>query len=193
MWRSVLRSERFAAPAHPCAMAAPTLRGFDKNISRRSGLAREFGVRFYALECSRPRPLLRSAASIKISLVGAGLPANSASGFTLWNVRGQGRSRTSCASRHLHIPVQWPLLQSGASIKQSLVGAGLPANAAFGFTLWKVRGQGRSRTSDLQGWRKCKRIVGNNPCLCFVAPAHPCAMAALAIGTKWPDFRYLCE
>jgi hypothetical protein len=31
------------------AKAAPTLRGFDKNISRRSGLAREFGVGFYAL------------------------------------------------------------------------------------------------------------------------------------------------
>ena len=57
----------------------------------------------------------------------------------------------------------------------------MPANSAFGFTLWKVRGQGRSRTSDLQGWRKCKRIVGNNPCLCFATPARPCAMAAPTI------------
>jgi len=39
------------------------------------------------------------------------LPANPAFDLRLWNVRGQGRSRTSCASRHLHIPVQWPLLQ----------------------------------------------------------------------------------
>ena len=57
--RSALRSGRFAAKA------TPTIRGFDKNISRRSGLAREFGGRPYALEGSRPRPLLRSAASIK--------------------------------------------------------------------------------------------------------------------------------
>ena len=47
--------------------------------------------------------------------------------------------------------------------------------------LWNIRGQGRSRTSDLQGWRKCKRIVGNNPCLCFATPARPCAMAAPTI------------
>jgi hypothetical protein len=28
-------------------------------------------------------------------LIGSGLPANSASGLTLWNVRGQGRSYNS--------------------------------------------------------------------------------------------------
>ena len=55
-----------------------------------------------------------------------------------------------CASRHLHIPVQWPLLQFAASIKQYLVGAGLPANSAFGLTLWKVRGQGRSYAPRLR-------------------------------------------
>ena len=145
------------------AKAAPTLRGFDKT-SCRSGLAREFGVGSCALQGSRPRPLLRSAASIK-HLVGAGLPANSAFDLTLWKVRGQGRSYAprlrlnSCRSGlarefgvrsyALQGSRPRPLLRSAASIKH-LVGAGLPANSAFDLALWKVRGQGRSYAPRLR-------------------------------------------